>query len=145
MTNYTRCNECGGTFEKGWCDDEANAEAQQNFGNTGNDPGMAVFCDPCYRAIVGRIAAKMLYKTAETLTLPPGIRACFHGAMRAGNLMEAKCLIWPYVPVPSFFPWKCPIMALGLSLVILFWSPSATGFVAFFKLATSIFLHFSSG
>lgn len=46
---YT-CGNCGKTFEKGWSDEEARAEYQQNFPETQGHPE-ALVCDDCYRAI----------------------------------------------------------------------------------------------
>ena len=46
------CARCGGTFTKGWADDEADAEARQNLQKPLGAPGTAVVCDPCYRAIL---------------------------------------------------------------------------------------------
>lgn len=41
------CDQCHGTFEKGWTDEEAAAEAAANFGDRlGDDP--AVVCDDCF-------------------------------------------------------------------------------------------------
>ena len=48
---YT-CAACGGAFEKGWSDDEAQAEAGGLFpGLSIND--MAIVCDDCYPKIMG--------------------------------------------------------------------------------------------
>jgi hypothetical protein len=48
--NQYRCALCGGVFDKGWSDEEAKAEMEQNF------PGMKadqedLVCDPCYQAL----------------------------------------------------------------------------------------------
>jgi hypothetical protein len=54
METFT-CEMCGGTFEKGCSDDEANAEAKANFGvdNASTHEGMATVCDPCYEKLMG--------------------------------------------------------------------------------------------
>lgn len=41
------CAQCGGTFEKGWTDEEAAAEAQANFSATELED-TAMICDDCY-------------------------------------------------------------------------------------------------
>lgn len=49
--SYT-CAHCGGRFETEWSDEDAAAEADENFGGLlGDDP--AVICDDCYQAMVG--------------------------------------------------------------------------------------------
>lgn len=46
MSEYV-CVECGDVFESTWTDEEALAEAVENFGDQlGNDP--VVICDDCY-------------------------------------------------------------------------------------------------
>ena len=54
------CESCGGTFDKGWSDEEAAAEAQGNFpGINVSDPDEAgVVCDDCYQHIMGRAQAE---------------------------------------------------------------------------------------
>lgn len=44
---YT-CAHCGWTGEKGWSDEEAEAEAQQNFGGPLDPDDRAIICDDCY-------------------------------------------------------------------------------------------------
>jgi hypothetical protein len=52
--NTFTCAACGGTFEKGWSEEEASAESRGLWGNI--DPSkMAVICDDCFS--VGRDAA----------------------------------------------------------------------------------------
>lgn len=50
---YT-CEDCGGTFNEGWTDEEAHAEALRNFGRDGRDPSMAKVCDDCFKRIMKR-------------------------------------------------------------------------------------------
>jgi hypothetical protein len=52
MSKTYTCDDCGGTFEKGWTEEEARAEQQQNFGDM-PDSAMAQVCDDCYRKIMG--------------------------------------------------------------------------------------------
>lgn len=48
MAGLFTCDACGGTFEKGWSDGEALAEARQTFtADELRDP--AVVCDPCLK------------------------------------------------------------------------------------------------
>lgn len=44
------CGECGETFEMGWTDDEAKAEATANGFDL--DADNVIVCDPCYEAIM---------------------------------------------------------------------------------------------
>ena len=60
MSGTFTCDNCGETHEKGWSDEEAAAEAQENF------PGIdiasrdeaGVVCDACYGYIMGRAQAE---------------------------------------------------------------------------------------
>ena len=46
------CESCGGAFEKGWTDEESQAEAEQLF--TAEElADAATVCDDCYRRIMG--------------------------------------------------------------------------------------------
>ena len=51
--NEYKCGACGGVFEKGWSDEEAQAEADAAFSqeSLGSDP--AIVCDDCYKTIMG--------------------------------------------------------------------------------------------
>lgn len=51
VKTYT-CADCGGTFEEGWSDEEAQAETVANFGVRGDSSGMVKVCDDCYKAIM---------------------------------------------------------------------------------------------
>lgn len=53
--DYT-CAQCGGAFQDGWTDEEAHAEAVQNFGRRGDEPGMVKVCDDCYRDIMADLS-----------------------------------------------------------------------------------------
>jgi hypothetical protein len=50
MTAHFTCENCGGTFEKGWSDEEARAEAIGTFGAMPAEP--AQVCDECYDMIM---------------------------------------------------------------------------------------------
>jgi hypothetical protein len=43
------CDACGGEFNKGWSDEEAHAEAVENFGRDGHAEDMAIVCDDCFQ------------------------------------------------------------------------------------------------
>ena len=60
MSGTWICDSCGKTFESGWSDEEANAEAQENFPgiDTGNRDEAGVVCDDCYDYIMGRVKAE---------------------------------------------------------------------------------------
>lgn len=51
--NEFKCDECGGVFEKGWSDEEAYAEQENNFGDMPNEQ-MAIVCDDCFKEIMGK-------------------------------------------------------------------------------------------
>lgn len=55
-TETFTCANCGETHEKGWSDEEAAAEAQENFPGIDIASGdeAAVVCDACYEHIMGR-------------------------------------------------------------------------------------------
>jgi hypothetical protein len=52
---YT-CADCGGTFPKGWSDEEAAAERDRDFPRLAEED-MVVVCDDCYQAMRLRAAA----------------------------------------------------------------------------------------
>lgn len=60
MSETFTCESCRGTFDKGWSDEEAAAEAQENFpGIDISDADEAgVVCDDCYQHIMGRARAE---------------------------------------------------------------------------------------
>jgi hypothetical protein len=48
------CENCGGTWEKAWTDDEARAEASVDFADElASGQPMCTVCDDCYRAMMG--------------------------------------------------------------------------------------------
>jgi hypothetical protein len=50
-----QCSSCGEVYEKGWTDDEATAEREENFpGFTEAD--CAIICDDCYQMMMGKVA-----------------------------------------------------------------------------------------
>jgi len=58
--SYT-CAACGGTFAKGWSDEEARAESRDVCGvDPATDPTLAVVCDVCYRAILASAELRAL-------------------------------------------------------------------------------------
>lgn len=60
VTDTYTCASCGETFEKGWSDEEAAAEAEELFpGIDPSDPDEAgVVCGPCFQHIMGRVQAE---------------------------------------------------------------------------------------
>jgi hypothetical protein len=60
VTETFTCASCGGTFDKGWSDEEAATEAEEFFpGINVTDPAEAgVVCDGCYQHIMGRARAE---------------------------------------------------------------------------------------
>lgn len=53
------CQECGGEFEFGRPNEEAHAEAQEQFGRDGHAPDMAIICHDCYLEIAERFGWKV--------------------------------------------------------------------------------------
>lgn len=47
-SNKYQCAECGGVFEKGWTEEEAVAEMQENFGAI-DVKDCVLVCDDCYQ------------------------------------------------------------------------------------------------
>jgi|GEM_PF-6420320 len=48
MSDTYTCYACGGVFKKGWSDEEATAEREQDFPNH-TDEEMELVCDDCYK------------------------------------------------------------------------------------------------
>ena len=51
-----QCGACGGIFEKGWSDSEAEAERLSLFGDTVPQNECAIVCDDCYQEWMKSIA-----------------------------------------------------------------------------------------
>jgi hypothetical protein len=68
MADTYQCAHCGGVFEKGWSDEEATAEAADNFGEAPKGDDAAVVCDDCYQGFMAwrRGAAAKWGITMET-------------------------------------------------------------------------------
>lgn len=49
MADTYICASCGGTFDKGWSDDEAEAELASTFAVPKED--CDIVCDDCYKAM----------------------------------------------------------------------------------------------
>ena len=52
MSSKFTCEECHETYDKGWTDEEAAAEAELAFGITTG----AIVCDDCYNKIMYNLA-----------------------------------------------------------------------------------------
>lgn len=48
------CAECGGEFDKGWTDDEAEAEYTATFADLPPDTDRALVCDDCFKRLMER-------------------------------------------------------------------------------------------
>lgn len=59
MTGLTfRCAGCGLEFPfVEAADAAAHAEAERNFGQRGDAPGMAIVCDDCYRGVMSSLGS----------------------------------------------------------------------------------------
>lgn len=53
------CAQCGGTFPKGWSDDEAIAEATDNGFDLADPDDLVVVCDDCYEKMSALIPPKL--------------------------------------------------------------------------------------
>ena len=51
VTEY-KCDRCGGVFEKGWSDEDAEAEASEVFSEEALKD-RAIVCDDCYNIVMG--------------------------------------------------------------------------------------------
>ena len=51
MTDEYQCAACGGMFEKGWTDEEADAERKELFPNLAESES-AIVCDDCFKKVV---------------------------------------------------------------------------------------------
>lgn len=49
MASTYKCSVCGETYDKGWSDEEAEAELAENFGVPKED--CDIVCDDCYKAM----------------------------------------------------------------------------------------------
>ncbi len=49
--NEYQCAQCGGIFEKGWSDEEANKEAKEKFPNL-KQLDSEIVCDDCYKELI---------------------------------------------------------------------------------------------
>lgn len=66
---YT-CAHCGGTFESGWSDEDAIAEARAAFGDQlGKD--LVQVCDDCYRVMTAEIPPKEWVAEQRRRPRPP--------------------------------------------------------------------------
>jgi hypothetical protein len=52
--NEYRCCFCGEVFEKGWSDQEAEDEMQENFGMRPSDED-GIACDDCYKKFMSEV------------------------------------------------------------------------------------------
>jgi len=50
MDNTYKCTACGGVFDKGWTDEEAMQEKENNFGDIPMQD-CDVVCDDCFKAL----------------------------------------------------------------------------------------------
>ena len=67
--NEYKCDMCGGVFEKGWPDEEAKAEAEQNFGKPVEqwNEEAAIICDDCYQKVEPTKHPAEVARAKETL------------------------------------------------------------------------------
>lgn len=50
MNNTYTCAVCGETFDKGWSDEEAEAELKENFPGHAKEE-CAIICDDCFQGM----------------------------------------------------------------------------------------------
>lgn len=51
-SNEYRCASCAGVFEKGWTNEEAEAERAMNGWESMADDDMALVCEDCYQKLM---------------------------------------------------------------------------------------------
>ena len=83
MPDEFTCAQCGGTFDKEWSDEEALAEAAENFGEI-DDP--VVICDDCYKRMIAWLPPMQWKEDHVVLCRPPihGASAWFEDAVARG-------------------------------------------------------------
>jgi hypothetical protein len=65
MSDTFTCENCGETWEKGWTDEEADAEYEGAFGlGAPSGKERAVVCDDCYAEIMGWLDDAPVAQTA---------------------------------------------------------------------------------
>jgi hypothetical protein len=59
MNTYT-CAHCGGTFTSEWSEEDANAEALENWKvpDASHRPDMAAICEDCYQAFMAWLTSR---------------------------------------------------------------------------------------
>jgi len=96
--SYT-CERCGGTFTKGWSDEEAAAEAQDLFpaGHIAAPEDQATVCDPCFREIMAwaEVNAPDLLREPPAGTDDPIGDALRADAEAAREEIRAEAIICP--------------------------------------------------
>jgi hypothetical protein len=107
------CESCGGTFDKVWSDEEAAAEAEENFpGLDVSDPAEAgVVCDDCYRHIMARMQAEAPEMIGPGWRGEPERPHCLPGCKRIDGhdgRDPGACMgpwsvpLWPSAAVPAW-------------------------------------------
>jgi DNA-directed RNA polymerase subunit RPC12/RpoP len=59
VSNEYVCEHCGGTFASDRTDEEAQAEALDLWGRRGDDFGMSIVCEDCFRKIMAWLLEKV--------------------------------------------------------------------------------------
>ena len=62
MADEFTCDVCGGTFEKGWPDEEAEKEYAGSFNEltAGEKEDRAELCEDCYRVFMGDLKRRRI-------------------------------------------------------------------------------------
>jgi uncharacterized protein with PIN domain len=66
--NEYRCENCLEIYEKDWSDEEAQAEYEQNFPNSGEE--QAIVCDDCYKKMIAWKSPKQYANERLSQRLP---------------------------------------------------------------------------
>lgn len=93
-----RCEGCGNTFENDWTEEEANAEAMDNFGvsEASKDPNMAIVCDDCYEALMSHMAPEMMETTKKLWVAKFAVP---HSSVDMSSMISEGDLRYPFWPI----------------------------------------------
>ena len=74
MSDLFTCDGCGETFDKGWSDEEAEAEFQLRCPDNSEDDEKAVLCQGCHELVQGRLGVPRITLELDTGSTDAEIR-----------------------------------------------------------------------
>jgi hypothetical protein len=101
MAKFT-CDMCGGTFEDGWTEEEANAEAKENWGidNASETAGMSVVCDDCYAKLSALIPQDVKERSKKLMMAKVAIS---DAPVDVASMISEGDLRYPFWPIGVVF------------------------------------------